>query len=250
METITIPATCEVIGPICFSGKCQSVLFEANSRLQRIEEEAFAWALLQTIVIPARVEYIGERCFWWCRDLRSVTFERGSRLKTLGSFAFSNNNIGTLELPAQCEFLDGSSLSGIKSVTVDAGNQFFMVDGPFLVSRDGKRLVRYIGSGPAVVIKKEIEVIGSYCFCQCGFLKQVTIEPGSSLIKIEKHSFDETGVNELVIPMNAEVVKEKTLSIWLPDFENHVVRLKRGIRKPCAFSPPPGKKMEKMPYST
>jgi hypothetical protein len=58
--------------------------FESPSNVRSIESRAFerCW-LLESILIPASVEIVGERSFWKCRSLREVRIAQGSNLRRI-----------------------------------------------------------------------------------------------------------------------------------------------------------------------
>jgi hypothetical protein len=64
------------------------VTFEPVSQLKRIESSAFSETSLQSIWIPASVEYIGHLCFFLCEALSTLVFESESNLKKIGDSAF------------------------------------------------------------------------------------------------------------------------------------------------------------------
>jgi hypothetical protein len=80
-SNIEIGSDIEILGSSCFSS-CKSrssISFESNSRLIRIESDAFFYSPLQSIVIPSNVEILGSKCFSYCQSLSSITFESNSR---------------------------------------------------------------------------------------------------------------------------------------------------------------------------
>ena len=61
---VIIPNTIRIIGAGAFrdSWDISTIIFEENSQLKRVEKEAFNWiGMMQTITLPANLEYIGER---------------------------------------------------------------------------------------------------------------------------------------------------------------------------------------------
>jgi hypothetical protein len=70
------------------SHKIQSILFESDSQLIRIDSYAFSSSSLQSIEIPRNVEILGSSCFCGCKSLSSISFESNSRLNRIESSAF------------------------------------------------------------------------------------------------------------------------------------------------------------------
>jgi hypothetical protein len=66
---IAIPCDIEILRSSSFSW-CESltsISFESNTRLTRIEPDAFPSSSLQSIVIPRGVEILGSSCFSDCK---------------------------------------------------------------------------------------------------------------------------------------------------------------------------------------
>jgi hypothetical protein len=114
---ITIVANIEIIGSHCFHccKSLSSISFESNSRLSRIESEAFSISSLQSIEIPRNVEVLGSSCFNGCGSLSSVSFESNSRLIRIESSAFSlaerhSNAIESkIAIPSTVLFIDSDA---------------------------------------------------------------------------------------------------------------------------------------------
>jgi hypothetical protein len=96
-----------ILGSHCFYG-CKSLLsitFESNSRLTRIESNAFSRSSLHSILIPQNVEILGSRCFSSCDGLSSMPFESNSdlttnlRLKVIPEEAFSSSCLVSVVIP-------------------------------------------------------------------------------------------------------------------------------------------------------
>jgi hypothetical protein len=70
----------EVLGKSCFAcSNLETVTFESESRLTRIEESCFEKCSMKSICIPRNVEILGKSCFYSSK-LESFTFESESRL--------------------------------------------------------------------------------------------------------------------------------------------------------------------------
>jgi hypothetical protein len=67
----------EILCSSCFSfcKSLSSITFESDSRLTRIESNAFSRSSLSSIVIPRNVEILCSECFSFCESLSSITFE-------------------------------------------------------------------------------------------------------------------------------------------------------------------------------
>jgi hypothetical protein len=82
-----------------------SILFESNSRLTRIESNAFHKTSLQSVLIPNNVGILGSNCFSCCKSLSSITFESNSRVTRIESEAFSYSSLKSTLVPNNVEIL-------------------------------------------------------------------------------------------------------------------------------------------------
>jgi hypothetical protein len=108
LNRLWIPAQIELIKLKCFK-LCQQLewtVFETNSRLMRIEKEAFTETGLLDIVIPLSVEVIEPRCFYRCKSLLSVTFESGSRLLRIEDSAFEGPGLSEIVISSSADIRD------------------------------------------------------------------------------------------------------------------------------------------------
>jgi hypothetical protein len=89
---VMIPMRFEVLCTSCFC-ECLSIVevhFETDSKLFRIESEAFAsCSSLCSICIPNCVEILCPRCFISCESLQTVIFDSPSKLCRLESYVFA-----------------------------------------------------------------------------------------------------------------------------------------------------------------
>jgi hypothetical protein len=80
-------------------------VFESESRLSGIEKDLFHGTDLIEMIVPASVEFLGERCFYLCRSLSSVLFESGSKLSRIKSAAFRETGLIEMIIPASVDLL-------------------------------------------------------------------------------------------------------------------------------------------------
>jgi hypothetical protein len=265
LQVVTLPASVEVIGHHCFHD-CRSLCdftFEVGSKIREIGRAAFSETGLRTVTIPGSVEVIGAFCFCSCGALCGLAFEKESNVKEIGRRAFHETGITTIEIPPRCENLTGGSVIGVKCVTISEENPFFVIEDSFARSRDGKRLIRYLGSESQVLIKSEVEEIAEECFADIESLSQITFEEGSNLRLIRQRAFARSGLEKLAIPPKVEVIEEWWISgcsslreVWvqgnIPTLPNSLcwastitdVRVPRGARLDVYL--PKGCKLEYM----
>jgi hypothetical protein len=101
-DAVWIESSIERICEGCFMSceSVQSVVFEENSQLSRLEDQAFYGSGLTSIHLPASVTVIGERCFYGCGSLTSITFETDSQLSQFAKEAFCGSGLTSIHLPA------------------------------------------------------------------------------------------------------------------------------------------------------
>ncbi len=90
IKSVTIPNSVRSIGKESFHHcrRLTTVIFEENSQLTSIGEQAFAYGEMTSIIIPGSVTLIGKKAFLYCSNLKHVTFEKGSQPITIYSEAF------------------------------------------------------------------------------------------------------------------------------------------------------------------
>jgi hypothetical protein len=86
-------------------GRFHSISFKSDSRLTRIESEAFSYSSLQSLLIPSNVEILCSECFPNCKSLLSISFESNSRLTRIESSAFPYSSLQLLVIRSRVEIL-------------------------------------------------------------------------------------------------------------------------------------------------
>ena len=164
LKSITIPSSCENIGPSAFKN-CESlerVEFAANSSLKKIGGGfsvynsssiacgAFSNCIsLKSIIIPRSCEEIGVAAFKNCRSLERIEFETNSRLRIIKGgwyFKFSDRHsisnyygafsdcvsLASIIIPASCEIIEASSFQNcnlLRYVRIESGSQLKTIAG-------------------------------------------------------------------------------------------------------------------------
>jgi hypothetical protein len=176
--SIIIPGDIEILWSSCFSwcGSIKSVSFESNSRLTRIESEAFSDSSLQSIIIPRTVEILCSQCFFSCHALKSVPFQSNSRLTRIESQAFSSSSIRSIVIPRGVRFIDHSAFQDVKlsALSIERGNERFVIRDNFLFDIVDHKLIRNFSRSPSVIIPCDIEILCSKCFSSCESLLSVS----------------------------------------------------------------------------
>jgi hypothetical protein len=220
LRFIRIPTEIETLDYKCFSGcsNLRAISFDSPSKLRNIENKAFSGSKVTifgrdldrgilTVTFPASVEKIGEHCFADQRSLRLVSFDRNSSLKEIGMKAFVGFGGIDVDLPATVEHVKGESLVDVRRLTLSKDHPFFVIKNGFLKTSDGKKVVRYLGSKPRVIIKKDIEIVGSKCFFFTR-VNEVIFERGSRLRRLRSGAFGLERLTKITIPSSCELISK------------------------------------------
>ena len=93
------------------------IVFEPNSRLERIGTHAFVGTALKKFVAPDSLRFIGEGAFAGCRKLKSVTLNEG--LRSLGGGrvgAFQDSGVKAAYIPSLLGRLRKETFTGCRSL--------------------------------------------------------------------------------------------------------------------------------------
>jgi hypothetical protein len=130
---LLIPPHVRVLNPLLLTipgrpdacAQITSVTSEADSQLRRVEALSFSgFTALQSVSLPASLEYLGPRCFAQLRKLLLVIFQ-GSRLRRIEDEAFFEcSAVMSICIPASVEYIGHGAFahSGLHSVTFESGS--------------------------------------------------------------------------------------------------------------------------------
>ncbi len=173
LRAIGFPASLEHIGTDAFGG-VKSLDLTFAEGLATISKDAFSGLTeCDEVAIPDSVKVVGEKAFGNYGDdkvaVASKTVKIGSGLEELGNGAF-------------CK-LD------IESFAVSGSNPHFKADGPFLLSKDGRKLYAYAsGAGPVAHVPDGVEEICTYAFDGTAGITEAYLP--ASLLRMSSMAFD------------------------------------------------------------
>ncbi|MDR1267661.1 MAG: leucine-rich repeat domain-containing protein [Holosporales bacterium] len=248
LRSTVVPARVEVLGEYCFF-ECSflsHVVFEANSQLTRIEEDALAQSGLQSFHIPAGVQMLGRKCLARCLSLASVTFEPGSQMMWMGASAFSGSSLQCMCIPAGVQELGAYCFFECPSLTVvtfEEGSQLRFVGDEafagsamesirFLRKVDARELVFlrscimeiFLNNQPvdvlsglyggtdilrSVTIPRDTLKIRGSCFKCCKSLDSVLFEANSQLVRIGAGAFAWSRLRCVSLPASVQVLEDE-----------------------------------------
>jgi hypothetical protein len=202
-EAVTIPPTVRVIAASCCS-KCESLrelCFSGVCSVVRIEEKAFAWTNLRTVLIPRSVRVLAQMCFGWCRSLEEVLFEEDSELERIEA-AFPNCALQRIVLPKAVRYVDGSAFLGNEGTlrSVESLSARIVMTDSFLIDVEEQILIRAVAPVGDFVCPREIRVVGKSCFNGSRYIRSAKFEPGSQLDLLDESAFYQSSLKQIVIP--------------------------------------------------
>jgi serine/threonine protein kinase len=96
--------------------------------------------------------------------------------------------------------------SKINSISIEEGNERFVIDNDFLLDFDHKTLIRYFGSSSTILIPRNVEILCSSCFSYCQSLSSISFESDSKLERIEVSAFAGTKLGRVLVPKHIAFV--------------------------------------------
>jgi hypothetical protein len=198
---IEIPNDIEIIDSGCFdnAGSLTTITFQSNSRLIRIESNAFLFSGVHSIKIPNSVEIIGSGCFSNCEELRKITFESNSRLIRIESCGFWRSSLSLIEIPCSVEIIGVSCFGECQSLSE------VTFESPSRLKQIGSKAFRRTPL-KSISIPNSVEILDSGCFAYCESLSSVSFESNSRLKRIEFDGFERAGFQSIEIPRNVQFI--------------------------------------------
>lgn len=200
--------------------------------LVEISENAFHDSKIESIVIPASVEFIGNSAFGYCRNMETVRFESDSKVEIIegGWYGASGMPTGVFQdcsklkeinIPASVKIIKGGAFHGCESltkVTFDEYSNLEELEGAYDYRGSGgcyRGAFADCTSLTTILIPKNVKKIGFSTFKGCTSLKTVIFENNSLLKSIEGKYNDKaylgvfsdcTALTSIRIPANVESI--------------------------------------------
>lgn len=91
------------IGKESFQRNCNigSVIFPENTKVEKIEDNAFEFSTIETIIIPPTVIEFSDNVFNLCNNFKNIKFPSNSPIFSLGKSTFSNAKFDNFEVPSK-----------------------------------------------------------------------------------------------------------------------------------------------------
>jgi hypothetical protein len=142
-------------------------------------------------------------------------FEQGSKLREIEGGAFIGcNSLARLSLPASlCKMtMDSFPPSQTCRIDIESGNPRFEVRDGSVIDWNMHSILRYSGTGSAIIIPAEVETIQGYSFMACGQIQTVSFCGGSKIDCIPTYAFAYSGIKSIVLPLSVETLKSYCFS--------------------------------------
>lgn len=169
--------------------------------LVEISGNAFYDSKIESIVIPASVEFIGNSAFGYCRNMETVRFESDSKVEIIegGWYGASGMPTGVFQncsklkeinIPASVKIIKGGAFHGcelLTKVTFDEYSNLEELEGAYDYRGSGGRCRgAFAGctSLTTISIPKNVKKIGVSTFANCSALQSVIFESDSKLEEI------------------------------------------------------------------
>lgn len=158
--------------------------------LVSIDEDAFYWAKITSVNIPATVKTIDKGAFRSCSKLASVTFDEGSQLTTIGDNAFYGAVFPTIAIPEGVTSIGGSCFFTCTSMT--------SISLPSTLTSIGTSCF-YKSGLTSVSVPASVTDLGTKAFLFCSKLASVTLP--SNLTELKDGTFNgTTALTSIAIP--------------------------------------------------
>ena len=175
---VSIPESVVNIGDWAFYGcSCLDNVTIPQS-VKNIGDRTFdSCSSLRSVVIPNSVTNIGNLAFTYCSSIRSINIPDG--VESIGDYAFSYCYwLESIALSASLMHIGSGVFSGCTSlsqITLNKDNMYLKLENDFLLSKDGTKLISYLGDKTVVTIPDGVKHIGTSAFSGCESLKSVTM---------------------------------------------------------------------------
>lgn len=169
--------------------------------LVEISGNAFHDSKIESIVIPASVEFIGNSAFGYCRNMETVRFESDSKVEIIEGGWYGTSGMPTgvfqdcsklkeINIPASVKIIKGGAFHGCESltkVTFDEYSNLEELEGAYDYRGSGgcyRGAFADCTSLTTILIPKNVKKIGFSTFANCSALQSVIFELDSKLEEI------------------------------------------------------------------
>lgn len=159
--------------------------------IKRISKSTFEGAKIETVILGASVDEIGDKAFYRCYNLETVNTERATALSYIGDYAFADcGNLKAIELPKDIrKICEGTFMNCNELQNISFENFTNLETISALAFYNCKKLTD-------VILNEGVEYIGELAFCGAPIRR---MRLPHSLRTIYKNSKDQVLMDELVM---------------------------------------------------
>lgn len=196
--TVTFPASVETleVGVVSLCKQLEKIMFEKNSHLKVIPQNAFWNVICQEIKLPNTIEKIEQWAFFNSK-VRKVSFEDNSLLTSVEQQAFENSQIDTLIFQKALGKIGERAFweSKVKAIIFDPNSLHTIADEAFAYSEFER-----------IVLPNSLKTIGVKIFSNCKNLKEVVL--GNQMEKLSTYMFIScTSLNSITITNSIKTIE-------------------------------------------
>ena len=171
----------------------------SNTNIEYIDDYAFSYSGIETLILPTNLKRIGENAFEGISKLKSLLLPNS--LKEIGSKAFYDSNIEEIILPNSIESIGEKCFSSCYEL------QKVVIPGSLaVVPKSAFYDCRYLEN---VEIRNGVRCIDDNAFDCCRSLTNIKLP--NTLVKIGKESFRYTNLQSIIIPASVDTICECAL---------------------------------------
>ena len=242
VESYEVKEGCVTLSRKCCYGIDALKAIVLPESVEGLDAYALSHAGITEFTAPNSLLVIGEKVFYYCKDLARVRLNDG--LVSLGDSAFEESGISELRIPASIEQI-GTSITARTNVVhsgpdctleIDPRSERFFLDGRgglYGKAEDGPHLVQLVDREMAeyemgvdavavdpyafafhpvverVVVSEGVQVIGRNAFRVCGKLAHVELP--DSVREIGEEAFFDSNIEEFRVPAKLEKLGKNAL---------------------------------------
>ncbi len=183
--------------------------FQYFTGLTAIDNYAFSYSSLNTVIIPPNVQTIGNHAFSYCRKLSSIIIP--PNVVSIGEKAFYNSDLRSISIPATVREIGSNAFSSnMEDIQVEEGNTVFDSRGDCHALIETATNTLLMGC-KNTVIPDGIKVIGDDAFSNCINLTNISIP--SSVTTIGANAFNScNNLQSVHISEGVAAIGEKAFS--------------------------------------
>ena len=140
---------------------------------------------------------IPDNAFRNCTNLATLTFN--GKVKSIGAYAFENTALTSVTLPDGLISLGAGAFGGTNLKSILKGGNDYQISGDFILNKEGKVLLLYIGTATTCTIPGTVEEIAPNAFAGSS-ITSLTIP--SNIAKIGEGAFRDSSLATITINSN------------------------------------------------